>query len=85
MNGKYGINLKWFENYLSSRKMYIQINLEVKTSTEKEQCSVPQGSILGQLLYLLYVNDLQFASDPLGPIMFTGNTSLFYLSKDVNV
>lgn len=40
--------------------------------------------MLRPLLYLLHVNDLQFASDLLGPIMFADDANLFYWSKDVN-
>ena len=57
----YGVKrnlLKWFKNYLTNRKQYVQINNNEKTVFENVICVVPQVSILGPLLLLIYVNDL---------------------------
>ena len=69
-----GTTLKWFENYLTNRKQYIQISNIKKTDLKDVVCGVPQGSILGPLLFLIYVNDLQYASNLLDPIMFADDT-----------
>ena len=48
------------------------------------KCGVLQGYILGPILFLLYINDFQVASDRLDPIMFADDTNLFYSKKDIN-
>ena len=83
----YGVtdrNHLWFKNYLSNRKQFIQINNEETTELETITCGVPQGSILGPLLFLLYVNDLKKASNLLDPIMYADDTSLFLTHKDIS-
>ena len=56
-----GTTLRWFENYLTNRKQSIHISNIKKTDLKDVVCVVPQGSILGLLLFLIYVNDLQKA------------------------
>ena len=83
----YGItdkNLAWFESYLSNRKQYIQIDENRKTDFKYVTCGAPQRSILGPLLFLVYVNDLPNASRLLDPIMFADDTNLFFNHKDIN-
>jgi hypothetical protein len=55
-----GIANKWFENYLFDRSQFVEF--ESNTSMKRNiSCGVPQGSILGPLLYLIYVNDIDKA------------------------
>ena len=53
-----GITLKWFENYLTNRK-HNQISSIKNTALKDVVCGVPQGSILGPLLLLIYINGIQ--------------------------
>ena len=82
----YGItdrNHGWLKSYLLNRRKFVQINENEKTSLETISCGVPQGSILGPLPFLLYVNDLKNASNILDPIMFGDDTNLFFIHKDI--
>ena len=74
----------WFRNYLSNRTQYVQYNNKA-SSLENVICGVPQGSILGPLLFILYMNDICSTSNLLSFILFADDTTAFLSDKDVNV
>ena len=77
-----GSNIHWFENYLTNRKQFLTFN-DKNTPFANITCGVPQGSILGPLLFLIYVNDLCSASNILDP-MFADDTNLFYSHQNIS-
>ena len=82
----YGIkdtNNAWFRSYSTNRKQYIQITNDSKSDLRNTTCGVPLGSILGPLVFLVYVNYLPSSSKILNPIIFADDTNLFYEHKNI--
>jgi hypothetical protein len=78
--GVQGQELKWFENYLAGRNQFVVIN--GKSSSLREiLLGVPQGSILGPLLFIIYINDLANVSN-LFSSLFAGDTKLLARHSD---
>ena len=81
--GVRGKNFEWFKSYLTNRNQAAVVFEKKTTNLLQIECGVPQGSILGPLLFLIYVNDLKAVSKILDPIMFADDTNLFYSHRDV--
>ena len=74
----------WFESYLHNQRQFVKID-STKSSYENITCCLPQGSTLGPLLFLLYVNDLHVPNcvDKLSVWSFADDTNLFYSSDNL--
>ena len=70
--------------YLSGRQQYVEFNCICSESCQIN-CGVPRGSILGALLFLLYINDLYNVSKVVDFIPFADDTNIFCSHKDVNL
>ncbi len=75
----YNIDSQWFKEYLTGRHQYTTVR-NAKSSEKEIQCGVPQGSTLGPLLFLLYINDLPLVSQ-FFTILFADDTT-FSLSHN---
>ena len=77
-----GVANTWLESYLTNRTQFTSYNGS-NSPTSIIRCGVPQGSILGPILFLLYINDLGTISSLLSPIMFADDSNLFMTGKNL--
>ena len=77
-----GIVNDWFRSYLSLRSQKVKIN-GFLSDEQYIKCGVPQGSVPGPLLFLIYINDMPYASKILGIHLFADDTSIFISNKNL--
>ena len=77
-----GIACSWFESYLTNRKQCVHFN-NCLSDFKVISCGVPQGSLLGPLLFLIYINDMSKTSNLLSFILYADDTSICYCNKSL--
>ena len=75
--------LLWFQSYLSNREQFCRVN-GIDSEINSINIGIPQGSCLGPLLFIIYINDLPQAVLDSNVSMYADDTSLCYQSLDIN-
>ena len=75
-------SLQILDSYLTDRTQYVEVNNK-KSKLESVSCGVPQGSVLGPVLFLIYVNDLERAVPGEGLVLFADDTTLLSRNKNL--
>ena len=78
--GVCGMVLKWFHDYLNNRQQFVSIG-DSRSNLHNVAYGVPQGSILGPLLFLLYINDTEYCFHSATVKLFADDTNLFVHGK----
>ncbi len=75
--------MDWFRSYLSNRDQFVSYQ-NIQSTKRYVTCGVPQGSVLGPLLFIIYTNDLPNCLDLSKCILFADDTTIYRSGSDVN-
>ena len=82
--GVTNIELNWFENYLFQRYQTVSCENE-KSEKQPVFCGVPQGSILGPILFLMFFNDFVDCIKHAEVIKFADDTVIYFSNSNFHV
>lgn len=77
-----GVAHDWFTSYLQNRRQFVSL-ADANSDTLTITCGVPQGSVLGPLLFILYINDFHYASEMFDFHLFADDSNLFVAHKSL--
>ena len=83
MHGVTGLEHDWFTSYLDNRKQFCRVD-GTSSGVRGINCGVPQGSCLGPLLFLIYINDLPFSLQKCHVSMYADDTAISLSSKSID-
>ena len=75
--------IKWFKSYLTDCTQYVNFNCE-QSAEHTLKCGVPQGSILGPLFFIIFVNDMFNVSNVLFNVLYVDDTCIYISGSDIN-
>ena len=73
----------WFTSYLTNRELFCYYD-GANSNRGILKCDIPQGSCLGPLLFLLYINDFEYCLEYMSPYMYADDTCVTIASENLN-